>query len=152
MEGIDTAAKVVRNCLKVYQALSFLLVRDAELASKLLLEGIATFSCSELCTYPESIMYATMTNLLYLKQTKLKKSIIDGSEVLQVSKEIPVVVRMIFRHNHFLSFLGVIYPILLSHIFALIDSFFVSYSRFAVKSHSEAWACCGSVNNRSESL
>lgn len=32
------------------------------------------------------------TNLLYLKRTELKKSIIDGSEVLQVAKDIPVVV------------------------------------------------------------
>lgn len=78
----------------MYQALSFLLVRDAESASKLLVEGIATFSCSELCTYPEFITYATVTNLLYLKRTELKKSIIDGSEVLQVSKEIPVVIQL----------------------------------------------------------
>eukprot|EP00585_Thalassiosira_rotula_P008693 CAMPEP_0196134708 /NCGR_PEP_ID=MMETSP0910-20130528/3542_1 /TAXON_ID=49265 /ORGANISM="Thalassiosira rotula, Strain GSO102" /LENGTH=473 /DNA_ID=CAMNT_0041394699 /DNA_START=127 /DNA_END=1548 /DNA_ORIENTATION=+ len=103
MKGVlDAAAKVIanggdwdrRNRLKVYQALSFLLVRDAESASKLLVEGIATFSCSELCTYPEFITYATVTNLLYLKRTELKKSIIDGSEVLQVSKEIPVVIQL----------------------------------------------------------
>ena len=98
---LDAAASVVanggdwdrRNRLKAYQALSFLLVRDAESASKLLAEGIATFSCTELCGYPEFITYAIVTNLLYLKRPELKKSIIDGSEVLQVAKDIPVVVR-----------------------------------------------------------
>lgn len=99
---LDAAAAVVanggdwdrRNRLKAYQALSFLLVRDAESASKLLAEGIATFSCTELCGYPEFITYAIVTNLLYLKRPELKKSIIDGSEVLQVAKDIPVVIRL----------------------------------------------------------
>lgn len=99
-DTLDGAAKAMasggdwdrRNRLKVYQALSFLLVRDVEAASKLLVEGIATFSCTELCGYPEFITYAIVTNLLFLKRTELKKSIIDGSEVLQVAKDIPVVV------------------------------------------------------------
>ena len=72
-----------------------MLVRDMEGASKLLVEGIATFSCTELCDYPEFITYAIITNLLYLKRTELKKSIIDGSEVLQVANDIPVVVSLV---------------------------------------------------------
>lgn len=83
-----------RNRLKIYQALSHLLVRDVESASKLLVEGIATFSCTELCAYSEFIVYAILTGLLNLKRTELKKSIIDGSEVLQVAKDIPVVIRL----------------------------------------------------------
>lgn len=83
-----------RNRLKVYQALSFLLVRDVGSASKLLVEGIATFSCAELCDYPEFVTYAIVTGLLSLKRTELKKSIIDGSEVLQVAKDIPVLIRL----------------------------------------------------------
>jgi hypothetical protein len=82
-----------RNRLKAYRALSALLARDAKGASAPLAAGIATFSCTELCTYPEFVAYATLTNLLFLKRTELKKTIIDGSEVLQVAKEIPVVVR-----------------------------------------------------------
>lgn len=101
-ETLEGAAKAIadggdwdrRNRLKVYQSLSFLLVRDMEAASKLLVEGIATFSCTELCDYPEFITYAIVTNLLYLKRTELKKSIIDGSEVLQVAKDIPVVIQL----------------------------------------------------------
>lgn len=101
-EVLDAASKDIanggdwdrRNRLKVYQALSFLLVRDVEAASKLLVEGIATFSCTELCDYPEFITYAIVTNLLFLKRTELKKKIVDGSEVLQVAKDIPVVIQL----------------------------------------------------------
>ncbi len=99
-ETLAKAAKVIekggdwdrRNRLKAYQAMSYLCSRDLKSASTLLVEGIATFSCVELCEYSEFIMYAIVTNLLYLKRTEMKKSIIDGSEILQVSKDIPVVV------------------------------------------------------------
>ena len=99
-ETLTKAAKVIgkggdwdrRNRLKAYQAMSYLCSRDLKSASTLLVEGIATFSCAELCEYSEFIMYAIVTNLLYLKRTEVKKSIIDGSEILQVSKDIPVVV------------------------------------------------------------
>lgn len=62
--------------------------------SKLLVDGIATFSCAEFCEYTELITYAFVANLLYLKRNELQKSIIDGSEgeVLQVMMEIPLVV------------------------------------------------------------
>jgi hypothetical protein len=99
-ETLAKAAKVIekggdwdrRNRLKAYQAMSYLCSRDLKSASTLLVEGIATFSCLELCEYSEFITYAIVTNLLYLKRTEVKKSIIDGSEILQVAKDIPVVV------------------------------------------------------------
>ncbi|KAL7493394.1 hypothetical protein ACHAWT_005943 [Skeletonema menzelii] len=101
-ETLTKAAKVIekggdwdrRNRLKAYQAMSYLCSRDLKSASSLLLEGIATFSCMELCEYSEFIMYAIVTNLLYLKRTEVKKSIIDGSEILQVAKDIPVVMQL----------------------------------------------------------
>jgi len=96
-----------RNRLKVYQALSFLLVRDVGSASKLLVEGIATFSCAELCDYPEFVTYAIVTGLLSLKRTDLKKSIIDGSEVLQVAKDIPVLVSLVCLVCDLLPFWGI---------------------------------------------
>lgn len=101
-ETLTKAAKVIekggdwdrRNRLKAYQAMSYLCSRDLKSASSLLVEGIATFSCMELCEYSEFIMYAIVTNLLYLKRTEVKKSIIDGSEILQVAKDIPVVMQL----------------------------------------------------------
>lgn len=83
-----------RNRLKIYRALSYLTVRDVSSASELLVEGMATFSCPELCSYEEYIGYAILAGLLSLKRTELKKNIIDGSEVLQVAKDIPVLTRL----------------------------------------------------------
>ena len=42
--------------------------RDFKAAAELLLEGVATFTCTELCTYDEFIFYAVFTNILYLKR------------------------------------------------------------------------------------
>jgi len=85
-----------RNRLKVYKALQRLLHRDTEGASSLLLDCIATFSCNEICSYSEFIVYTILTNLLHLPRPELKKKIIDGPEVISVSGEIPVVVRYSF--------------------------------------------------------
>jgi 26S proteasome regulatory subunit N7 len=82
-----------RNRLKVYRALQSMLQRDLETASTLLLDCIATFSCLEMCTYQEFIVYTILTNLLHLPRPDLKKKIIDGPEVLSVAPEIPQVVR-----------------------------------------------------------
>jgi len=84
-----------RNRLRVYQALQYLLHRDLQQASKLLLDGIATFSCTEICSYQDFIKYACLTNLLHLPRVQLKKKVLDGPEVLSVSKEIPVVVSVV---------------------------------------------------------
>lgn len=80
------------NRLKVYRAIQNLLHRDFQAASKLLLECLATFSCTEMCSYSEFIMYAILTNLLHLPRVELKNKFIDGPEVIGVAKEIPVVV------------------------------------------------------------
>ena len=82
-----------RNRLKVYRALQCMLQRDMETASTLLLDCIATFSCVEMCSYQEFIVYTIMTNMLHLPRPDLKMKIIDGPEVLSVSSEIPQVVR-----------------------------------------------------------
>lgn len=81
-----------RNRLKIYRALQYILHRNMDLASKLLLDCIATFSCSEICNYTEFILYTVLTNLLHLPRTQLKEKIIDGPEIVSVATEIPIVV------------------------------------------------------------
>mmetsp|Transcript_14410 Transcript_14410/g.21277 ORF Transcript_14410/g.21277 Transcript_14410/m.21277 type:complete len:224 (+) Transcript_14410:997-1668(+) len=80
-----------RNRLKVYSALSKLLARDVKEASTLLVDCIATFSCTELCSYTDFIVYTMISGVLYLPRTELKKMIIDGPEILSVAKDIPAV-------------------------------------------------------------
>jgi len=81
-----------RNRLKVYKALSKMLLRDIKVAANLLIDCIATFSCNELCSYSDFVVYAILTNILHLPRPDLKEKIIDGPEILSVSKDIPTVV------------------------------------------------------------
>ena len=82
-----------RNRLKVYRALSHLLARDIKGAAGLLIDCIATFSCNEICTYQDFIVYTILSNILHLPRPQLKEKIIDGPEILSVASEIPTVVR-----------------------------------------------------------
>jgi len=101
-EMIDRAVKLAndggdwdrRNRLKVYNALSKLLARDVKTAASLLVDCIATFSCNELCTYTDFIMYTVISNLLYLPRTELKEKIIDGPEIITVVHEVPTVSKL----------------------------------------------------------
>jgi 26S proteasome regulatory subunit N7 len=81
-----------RNRLKVYRALARLLRRDIEGAAPLLLEGMATFSCNELCSYADFLVYGMLSNLLHLKRPVLHEKILEGPEILAVQLEVPNVV------------------------------------------------------------
>ena len=82
-----------RNRLKVYRALSNLLARDIKESASLLVDCIATFSCNEICSYQEFIVYTILSNVLHLPRPQLKEKIIDGPEILSVATDIPIVVR-----------------------------------------------------------
>jgi 26S proteasome regulatory subunit N7 len=84
-----------RNRLKVYSALSKLLSRNVKEAAGLLVDCIATFSCNELCPYDEFLVYTALSNILSLPRPDLKTKIIDGPEVLSVSKDIPEVINLV---------------------------------------------------------
>jgi len=83
-----------RNRLKVYRALSNLLARDIKSSSSLLIDCIATFSCNEICTYQDFIVYTILSNILHIPRPLLKEKIIDGPEILSVATEIPVVLEL----------------------------------------------------------
>lgn len=70
---------VVRE--KVYEALHLITSRDIKGAAALLLECVSTFTCTELCSYNDFILYTVVTNILTLPRTTLKKKIVDGPEV-----------------------------------------------------------------------
>jgi len=83
-----------RNRLKVYRALSNLLARDVKSSAGLLIDCIATFSCNEICTYKDFIVYTILSNILHIPRPLLKEKIIDGPEILSVATEIPVVLQL----------------------------------------------------------
>lgn len=84
-----------RNRLRVYNALQKLSSRDIKDAAALLIECIATFSCTELCTYKDFVVYTIISNLLHLPRTELKEKIIDGPEILTLVGEIPIVSKLV---------------------------------------------------------
>ncbi|CAN0104079.1 unnamed protein product [Ascophyllum nodosum] len=95
--GLEAAKKLIdlggdwdrRNRLKVYEALHLITARDVKSAAALLLECVSTFTCTELCSYNDFILYTVVTNVLALPRTTLKKKIVDGPEVLAVINDIP---------------------------------------------------------------
>lgn len=104
-ESIDTAQKMVteggggdwdrRNRLKVYRGLQMLLERDIKSAATYLIDCIATFSCNEICSYQEFIIYSILSNLLHLPRPQIKAKILDGPEILSVANEIPIVIKLV---------------------------------------------------------
>ncbi len=137
-EIVDKAAKLAeaggdwdrRNRLKVYSALSKLLVRDVKGAASLLIDCIATFSCTELCSYTEFVVYTIISNILYIPRTELKSKIIDGPEILSVASDIPVVVSsVVFLCRKFILFMCFVFRYQTSMCW---DAF---CSRFAINLH-----------------
>eukprot|EP00591_Stephanopyxis_turris_P003560 CAMPEP_0195521606 /NCGR_PEP_ID=MMETSP0794_2-20130614/19026_1 /TAXON_ID=515487 /ORGANISM="Stephanopyxis turris, Strain CCMP 815" /LENGTH=439 /DNA_ID=CAMNT_0040651191 /DNA_START=141 /DNA_END=1460 /DNA_ORIENTATION=+ len=102
-ELVDKAVKMAndggdwdrRNRLKVYNAISKLLGRDVKASASLFIDCIATFSCTELCSYTDFIVYTIITNILHLPRTEIKEKIVDGPEILSIVKDIPVVYKLV---------------------------------------------------------
>lgn len=104
-ESIDQANKIVteggggdwdrRNRLKVYRGLQRFLERDIKGAAALLIDCIATFSCNEICSYQEFIVYSILSNLLHLPRPLIKEKILDGPEILSVANDIPTVIKLV---------------------------------------------------------
>lgn len=115
-----------RNRLKVYRALQRMIHRDMQTASVLLLDCIATFSCSEICSYTEFIVYAILTNLVHLPRPELKSKVIDGPEILSVAPSIPVVVRIsLDKENLFQSLHGILFTFVSLLFFVILFAFIV---------------------------
>mmetsp|Transcript_28907 Transcript_28907/g.41420 ORF Transcript_28907/g.41420 Transcript_28907/m.41420 type:complete len:435 (-) Transcript_28907:16-1320(-) len=111
-----------RNRLKVYSAMNKILNRDFKGAASLLVDCIATFSCNELCSYSDFIVYAILTNILHLPRTEVKAKIVDGPEILSILNEIPVVYKLVCSlydcdYKAFLHTLVEVQPILIADRF-----------------------------------
>lgn len=78
-----------RNRLKVYEGCYLLMARDFKKASKLFQESVATFTATELMSYPSMIFYCVVTCVLSMGRVDLKKKIVDAPEILAVVGDIP---------------------------------------------------------------
>jgi len=111
-----------RNRLMVYNAISKLQSRDLKSASSLLLKEISTFSCVEMCSYKDFLVYAILCNTLYLSRNELKAKIINTSEIHIISQAIPQISDVVFslyncNYNDYLSALVNLEPFLVADRF-----------------------------------
>jgi len=84
-----------RNRLKIYEAHYLMSVHDLKGAAELLLDCVATFSCTELCTYQQFMLYIVVSNLIYLDRVVLRKKIVNDPHVITVIRELPNAERLV---------------------------------------------------------
>jgi 26S proteasome regulatory subunit N7 len=99
-----------RNLLKVYEATYLLQVRKFEEASKLFLDSVATFTCTQMYDYDTLIFYAVITALISLDRNGLNKRVVKSPEILQVVEELPAVKELIqsLYHCKYAAFMKVL--------------------------------------------
>lgn len=78
-----------RNRFKAYNGIYMLATRNFAEAAKLLIDSLATFTSTELCSYEEIAQYAIVAGVLSLERVDLKNKIIDSPEVLSISSTTP---------------------------------------------------------------
>jgi len=84
-----------RNRLKVYEALYLIACREIGKATELLLECIATFSCTEVCSYEQFIEYAVITSMTTLPRTQLRKQLVKNPQVMTALRDIPSLKKLV---------------------------------------------------------
>jgi 26S proteasome regulatory subunit N7 len=123
-----------RNRLKVYEAVFLMLERDFKSAAALLLDGIATFTCTELCSYDTFVYYAVVTNMLYLERPALKKKLVDGPEVLAAAAHLRPLDAMA-AHLYECEYGGFFASLVDLHGALLRDRYLARHARFLVREY-----------------
>jgi 26S proteasome regulatory subunit N7 len=99
-----------RNRLKVYEAYYLLSVREVKSAASLFLDCIATFTCTELCSYSQFIFMTLVTNVITLDRNALRKKIILDPQVITMIRDLPsaqLLVHSIYNCDYQSFFKGV---------------------------------------------
>ncbi|QBM88243.1 26S proteasome regulatory particle non-ATPase Rpn7p [Metschnikowia aff. pulcherrima] len=73
-----------RNRYKTYQGIYYLATRRFSDAAALLIDSLATFTSTELCSYEEVAQYAIVAGILTLSRVDLKLKIVDSPEILSI--------------------------------------------------------------------
>lgn len=73
-----------RNRLKVYEGITYILLRDFSKAAQVFLDSVSTFSATELMSYETFIFYTVTLSVLTLNRPELNKRVILNSDILTV--------------------------------------------------------------------
>lgn len=102
-----------RNRYKTYQGVYYLATRNFGDAAKLLIDSLATFTSTELCSYEQVAQYAIIAGVLTLGRVDLKSKIVDSPEILSIysnAKDLEPVVSLTnslytCQYNYFFQYL-----------------------------------------------
>lgn len=78
-----------RNRYKTYNGIYLLATRNFAEAAKLLIDSLATFTSTEICSYEQVAHYAIVAGVLSLDRVDLKAKIIDLPEILSIYSSAP---------------------------------------------------------------
>lgn len=73
-----------RNRYQTYKGVYHLATRNFKEAAKLLIDSLATFTSTELCTYEQVAQYSIIAGVLTLDRVDLKSKIVDSPEILSI--------------------------------------------------------------------
>ncbi|CAI5756183.1 unnamed protein product [Candida verbasci] len=90
-----------RNRFKAYQGIYFMSTRNFKEASNLLIDSLATFTSTELCSYQQIAQYAIISGILSLDRIDLKNKIIDSPEILSIYSSTPQLEPLLKLTNSF---------------------------------------------------
>lgn len=121
-----------RNRLKVYEAIHMLASRNLLVASGLLLDCVATFTCVELCSYQKFMAYAVLVNTLHLPRVQLKKKLITNPHVISVLREIPNVASLL-QSLYSCDYAGFFRALLLVHEDIVDDRYLGPHATYLVR-------------------
>lgn len=102
-----------RNRTKTYRGIYHLATRNFSEAAKLLIDSLATFTSTELCSYEQIAQYAIISGVLSLDRVDLKLKIVDSPEILSIyssAKELEPLVSLTnslytCQYNYFFQYL-----------------------------------------------
>ena len=78
-----------RNRLRVFKGIHLISIRDFKGAMTLLLDALATFTCTELMSYKDFVWYTVLTSMITLDRPDMKEKVLDAPEILEVIHDIP---------------------------------------------------------------
>ncbi|CAH2350702.1 26S proteasome regulatory subunit Rpn7p [[Candida] railenensis] len=78
-----------RNRFKMYSGIFLMATRNFSEASKLLIDSLATFTSTEICSYDQVAHYAIVSGVLTLDRVNLKEKIMDSPEILSIYSSAP---------------------------------------------------------------
>lgn len=125
-----------RNRYKTYRGVYLLATRNFTEAAKLLIDSLATFTSTELCSYEQVSQYAIIAGVLALDRVGLKSKIVDSPEILSIylsAKELEPLISLTnslytCQYNYFLQYLLETYDQLL-----LTNKYLLTHANFFMR-------------------